>query len=89
MDLAVQSGSAGPALPDRDQMVVIWEGGWTSYEEHDVVEILEDLSGQLWLCRSFHHVMGDGPCEEFRPLPWSEVLEVMEEHGEYECLVAM
>lgn len=68
-----------------DSWELIYEGGWSSYEEHDVLEIWETPDGDLWACRSSHSVMAYGPQdEEWWQVNWTDAIALVDEFGERE-----
>ena len=65
--------------------IQVFEGGWSSYEEGDQIEIWETPAGDFWVHREASYVMGDGPIDEWYQVTFDEVIELVEEYGE-ECL---
>lgn len=65
-------------------MVELWYGGWTDWEGCRVATIWEDMSGGLWV-----HTISECPYgsdESFDPITWDDVLDIMEDYGEFEAL---
>lgn len=66
-------------------MVEVWHGGWSDWEGCRVATIWEDMKGDLWV----HLVWAnphDGSGESFDQITWNDVLEIMEDYGEFQAL---
>lgn len=64
-----------------DDWELVYEGGWSSFEEHDNIEIWETPAGDLWAHRSAHSVMADGPQDsEWWQVNWVDAITLVEEY---------
>jgi hypothetical protein len=65
------------------EMVMVWSGGWSDYEECHMATIWETMEGDLWVHETWANPM-DSPShgDEIRQITWDDVLEIMESYGE-------
>lgn len=64
--------------------MLIFQGGWSDYEEHDYIKIYEN-DGRYYLHRNCHNVMCDGPDKRPRQeITHDEALELMLEFADCE-----